>query len=110
MAYKARRDALAASLHAAFAPDELTLTGLHTGLHLLARLKNAPPDAALRAAAKAQGVALSLLSDYDLTGGEQDFSGTFVLGYGSLSEASFPEAGETLRKVCTAAREASVTV
>ena len=43
-------------------------------------------------------------------GGEQDFSGTFVLGYGSLSEASFPEAGETLRKVCTAAREASVTV
>ena len=27
-------------------------------------------------------------------------------GYGSLSEASFPEAGETLRKVCTAAREA----
>ena len=81
-----------------------------SGLHLLARLKNAPPDAALRAAAKAQGVALSLLSDYDLTGGEQDFFGTFVLGYGSLSEASFPEAGETLRKVCTAAREASVTV
>ena len=76
----------------------------------MARLKIAPPDAALRAAAKAQGVALSLLSDYDLTGGEQDFSGTFVLGYGSLSEASFPEAGETLRKVCTAAREASVTV
>ena len=110
VAYKARRDALAASLRAAFAPDELTLTGLHTGLHLLARLKNAPPDAALRAAAKAQGVALSLLSDYDLTGGKQDFSGTFVLGYGSLSEASFPEAGETLRKVCTAAREASVTV
>ena len=110
VAYKARRDALAASLRAAFAPDELTLTGLHTGLHLLARLKNAPQDAALHAAAKAQGVALSLLSDYDLTGGEQDFSGTFVLGYGSLSEASFPEAGETLRKVCTAAREASVTV
>ena len=110
VAYKARRDALAASLRAAFAPDKLTLTGLHTGLHLLARLKNAPPDAALRAAAKAQGVALSLLSDYDLTGGEQEFSGTFVLGYGSLSEASFPEAGETLRKVCTAAREASVTV
>ena len=107
---KYRIYALAASLRAAFAPDELTLTGLHTGLHLLASLKNAPPDAALHAAAKAQGVALSLLSDYDLTGGKQDFSGTFVLGYGSLSETSFPEAGETLRKVCTAAREASVTV
>ena len=42
VAYKARRDALAASLRAAFAPDELTLTGLHTGLHLLARLKKCP--------------------------------------------------------------------
>ena len=110
VAYKARRDALTAALQEAFAPEELHLTGLHTGLHLLARLKNAPPDAALHAAAKAQGVALSLLSDYDLTGGERDFFGTFVLGYGSLSEASFPEAGETLRKVCTAARESSVTV
>ena len=110
VAYKARRDALATALTAAFGPEELTLAGLHTGLHLLAKLRDPPPDDALRRAAEAEGVQLSLLSDYDLTGGEQDFSGTFVLGYGSLCEASFPEAGETLRKVCTAAREASVTV
>ena len=110
MAYKARRDALAASLRAAFAPEELTLTGLHTGLHLLARLKNAPPDAALRAAAKAQGVALSLLSDYDLTGEAPSAAGTLVLGYGSLKDEACAAVGEALEKVCTAAREASVTV
>ena len=109
VAYKARRDALTAALNAAFGPGELTLTGLHTGLHLLAELKDAPPDAALRAAAAASGVSLSLLSDYDLTGQTPGLGGTLVLGYGSLADAAFPEVGETLRKVCTAAREASVT-
>ena len=110
VAYKARRDALTAALNTAFAPGELTLKGLHTGLHLLAKLRDAPPDAALHAAARAQGVRLSLLSDYDLTGGGQRFSGTLVLGYGSLGDADFSAVGETLRKVCTAAQEASVTV
>ena len=36
VAYKARRDALTKALREAFAPEELHLTGLHTGLHLLA--------------------------------------------------------------------------
>ena len=109
VAYKARRDALTAALDASFAPGQLALTGLHTGLHLLAKLKNAPPDAALHRAAKEQGVALSLLSDYDLTGRAEGLSGTLVLGYGSLADDAFPAVGETLRKVCTAAREASFT-
>ena len=87
MAYKARRDALTAALTAAFAPGELTLTGLHTGLHLLAHLRNAPPDAALHAAARAQGVRLSLLSDYDLTGSGSTAPGTFVLGWRNIEKA-----------------------
>ena len=110
VAYKARRDALAASLRAAFAPDELTLTGLHTGLHLLAQLKDPPPDAALRAAARQYGVRCSLLSDYDLTGTAHSAAGTLVLGYGSLPDADCAAAGERLKKLCTAAREASDTV
>ena len=110
VAYKARRDALAASLRAAFAPDELPLTGLHTGLHLLAHLRNAPPDAALHAAARAQGVRLSLLSDYDLTGSGSTAPGTFVLGYGSLADDACPSVGETLKKLCTAARDSSLRV
>ncbi len=79
VAYKARRDALTQALNEAFAPGELTLTGLHTGLHLLAKLKDAPPDAALHAAAREQGVRLSLLGDYDLTGRSAGRSGTLVV-------------------------------
>ena len=110
VAYKARRDALTAALTAAFAPGELTLIGLHTGLHLLAHLRNAPPDAALHAAARAQGVRLSLLSDYDLTGSGSTAPGTFVLGYGSLADDACPSVGETLKKLCTAARDSSLRV
>ena len=107
VAYKARRDALAAALRGAFGPAELTLSGLHTGLHLLAALKDAPTDAALRAAAEEAGVRLSLLSDYDQTGAARD-TGTLVLGYGSLADEACPAVGETLKKLCIAAREASV--
>ena len=108
VAYKARRDALQAALEAAFAPGELKLSGLHTGLHLLAALRDPPPDQALRAAARAQGVRLSLLSDYDLTGSGQAAPGTLVLGYGSLADEACPGVGETLKKLCTAARESGV--
>ena len=107
VAYKARRDALAAALRGAFGPAELTLSGLHTGLHLLAALKDAPTDAALRAAAEEAGVRLSLLSDYDQTGAARD-TGTLVLGYGSLADEACPAVGETLKKLCIAAWEASV--
>ena len=110
VAYKARRDALTAALQEAFAPEELHLTGLHTGLHLLAELRDPPPDDALRAAAEAEGVRLSLLSDYDLTGGGAAPVGMLVLGYGSLADGSCPSVGETLKRACTAARESSVRV
>lgn len=111
VAYKARRDALTKALREAFAPDELHLTGLHTGLHLLAELHDAPPDDALRAAAVAEGVRLSLLSDYDLTGSSgKALAGTLVLGYGSLADESCASVGETLKRVCTAARELSLRV
>ena len=109
VAYKARRDALAAALNAAFAPGELTLAGLHTGLHLLAKLKDPPPDAALCRAAEAQGIRLGLLSDYDLTGNAPS-AGTLVLGYGSLADEACASVGEALKKACTAAREASLRV
>ena len=109
-AYKARRDALVAALRTFFAPEELTLAGLHTGLHLLAQLKDPPPDAALRAAARQYGVRCSLLSDYDLTGTAHSAAGTLVLGYGSLPDADCAAAGERLKKLCTAARAAADTV
>ena len=103
VAYKARRDALAAALNIAFAPGELTLAGLHTGLNLLAKLKDPPPDAALRCAAEAEGVQLSLLSDYDLTGEAPSAAGTLVLGYGSLKDEACAPGGATFKKGCGAA-------
>ena len=109
MAYKARRDALVAALNGAFAPGELQLAGVHTGLHLLATLRDAPPDEALRREAATAGVRLGLLSDYDLTG-KQRQTGTLVLGYGSLDDAACASVGQTLKSVCTAARESSVRV
>lgn len=107
VAYKGRRDALAASLRSAFGPEELTLMGLHTGLHLLARLRNAPPDEALLFAARQRGVRLRLLSEYDLTGGDarSDLRGTLVLGYGSLADEEASSVGEALRQICMAAAE-----
>ena len=63
----------------------------------------------MRCAAEAEGVQLSLLSDYDLTGARHQ-TGTLVLGYGSLPDADCAAAGERLKKLCTAAREASDTV
>ena len=97
-------------------PDQTPLAPLrpptHHALraHLLAHLRNAPPDAALHAAARAQGVRLSLLSDYDLTGSGSTAPGTFVLGYGSLADDACPSVGETLKKLCTAARDSSLRV
>lgn len=104
VAYKARRDTLTAALNAAFAPGEMRLHGLHTGLHLLLTLQDAPPDASLRTAAAAHGIRLSLLSDYDLTGSVTQ-TGTLVLGYGSLQDADCPSAGFALRQLCLAAKK-----
>ena len=53
---------------------------------------------------------LSLLSDYDLTGSGSTAPGTFVLGYGSLADDACPSVGETLKKLCTAARDSSLRV
>lgn len=103
VAYKNRRDALTAALNAAFAPGEMRLHGLHTGLHLLLTLKDAPPDASLHTAAKDLGVQLSLLSDYDLTGTLCQ-TGTLVLGYGALQDADCPAAGAALHRLCLAAK------
>ena len=92
------------------AAGEIRLSGLHTGLHLLLTFRDPPPDAALLAAAREAGMALSALSDYDLTGQNRCAPGTLVLGYGALEDALCPSVGEMLKKVCTAARDRSSAV
>ena len=115
VAYKARRTALAAALEDAFGPAA-SLSGLHTGLHLLLRLrgKNIPPDTALAAAARQAGIRLSALSSYYMDGPSACPPGTLVLGYGALDDAlCAPLAAalsDTLKKACTAASAASSSV
>lgn len=110
VAYKARRDALVRALSDAFGPDEITLHGLHTGLHLLAQIHGAPPDALLVRCAAERGVRVSALSSYYLSGTDSaPAAGTLVLGYGALSDADCAAAASTLKSACTAAREASLT-
>ena len=46
----------------------------------------------------------------DLTGSGSTAPGTFVLGYGSLADDACPSVGETLKKLCTAARDSSLRV
>ena len=107
VAYNARRNALAAALEEAFGPAA-ALSGLHTGLHLLLRLRgtNIPPDTALAAAARQAGIRLAALSSYYMDGPAGCPPGTLVLGYGALDDAlCVPLAGAlsaTLKKACTA--------
>ena len=110
VAYKARRDALAAALRAAFPPEAATLSGLHTGLHLLLALHDAPPGPQLLAAARARGMRLATLREFDLDPAVHSPAGTLVLGYGSLSDAACPAVGEILSSACTAARASSPAV
>ena len=99
--------------HAAAYPA-LTLTDLFKALYQSAfgceHLVADPSAAEAYIAAEAEGVRLSLLSDYALTGGGAAPVGTLVLGYGSLADESCPAVGETLKRACTAARESSVRV
>ena len=44
------------------------------------------------------------------TGSGSTAPGTFVLGYGSLADDACPSVGETLKKLCTAARDSSLRV
>ena len=107
VAYKARRTALAGALEQAFGPAA-ALSGLHTGLHLLLRLRgeNVPPDTVLAAAARQAGIRLSALSSYYMDDSASCPPGTLVLGYGALDDAlCAPLAAalsETLKKACTA--------
>lgn len=111
VAYKARRNALVRSLNAAFAPEELELVGVHTGVHLLAHIKEAPPDDLLVSEALRRGMRVVPLSSFYLTDADTHAAaGTLVLGYGALSDSACSAVGETLKSACMAAREASLAV
>lgn len=99
VAYKERRDVLADALTRAFAPGSIRLSGLHTGLHLLLTLADAPDDTALAAAARAAGIRAAPLSAY-YSDPALCPPGTLVLGYGALPAALCAPAADALHSAC----------
>ncbi|MEG2833062.1 MAG: PLP-dependent aminotransferase family protein [Ruthenibacterium sp.] len=97
-AYRIRRDVLASALIAAFGRENCTITGAHTGLHLLFRLRTADSEAALVQKAAAYGVHLNGLSAYYAADTAAACPPrTVVLGYAGLSETQITQAVAALK-------------
>jgi GntR family transcriptional regulator/MocR family aminotransferase len=104
---KARRNALCEALYAAFGEKRITLSGLHTGLHLLLSLADGPGEAAMMERAAAAGIRLRGLSGY-YTQKALCPPNTVILGYGTLLPEAAPEAAAVLAKAWSAASVSSL--
>lgn len=91
-----RRDALVAALQSTFGKNDIRLSGLHTGLHLLLTLPNGPEESQMVQLAAEQGVRLTSLSAY-YHAGTGCPTHTVVLGYGSLAESDAPVLASLLK-------------
>ncbi len=94
--YKARRGALVHALEDAFGKDNIRLSGLHTGLHLLLQIHHAPSDTEIAARCAAAGVRVTPLSASYTNGAHGCPPSTVLLGYATLQEADAPEAARQI--------------
>ena len=90
--YAARRAALADALGEAFGP-RMSLTLQAGGMHLLARLADAPPDTEMVRRAAAAGLGPVALSHQSMTGRAGD---GLLLGFTNVPEAAAPELARRL--------------
>lgn len=97
LSYKGRMEALAEALESCFGRESITLSGRHTGLHLLLTLPDGPGEEAMVAQAAAAGVKLRGLASYYMARAEQCPGSTVVVGYSTLDTARMPELAERLR-------------
>lgn len=95
--YKRRRDCLTEALYRAFGRNNIRLSGLHTGIHLLLTLHDGPTEEQMVAAARASGVQLAGLSGYFYGQAAHCPPSTVVLGYGTLDAAKVDELSERLK-------------
>jgi len=84
-AYKERMERLCRALNEAFAGENISLKGQHTGLHLLLTLPGADEEEMVRAARSA-GVQLQGLSAYYMEDKERCPRSTVILGYADLKD------------------------
>ncbi len=103
--YKARRGALVLALEQTFGKHAIHLSGLHTGLHLLLQLKNAPPDTEIAARCAAVGIAVTPLSKSYTVAAETCPPSTVILGYGNLQESDAAEVARQMKAAIFAAEQ-----
>lgn len=96
LAYKERMEALAAALEGAFGRENISLSGRHTGLHLLLTLPDGPGEEAMVAQAAAAGIRLRGLASYYMARAELCPANTVVVGYSTLDAAEMPRLAEKL--------------
>lgn len=96
-ACRARRDALLEALYAAFGRDGVAVRGSHTGLHLLAAVRNGMTERELVEAAARAGVHVNGLSAYYMERPEDCPPATVVLGYSDMDERALRAAVDALR-------------
>lgn len=104
VAYRARRDLLVELLSGMAVQRGVTVTGAHTGLHLIAQVRGELSEQALVQAAAEQGVHLRGLSEYCLGDKSGLPASSVVLGYSSLAEQALREACALLQKAWSAPR------
>ena len=97
--YRNRMEALCAEMRAVFAPQEIKLQGLHTGLHLLLTLPGGPGAQAMVELARTVGANLQPLHAYYQAQAELCPPDTVVLGYANLDPNVMRELAYDLKSV-----------
>jgi len=98
IAYKERRDLLAAAVAGGKLNKFVDIIGSGAGLHLLMRVHNGMDEAQLVANAKAAGVRVYGLSEYYSFPAQNIPPSTLVIGYSGLNSADIAAAVERLEK------------
>ena len=96
--YRERMETLVHALERSFAPGQVNLYGLHTGLHLLLQLKDGPGEAAMVQRALERGVQVSGLSSYYMTRVGSCPPNTVVIGYASLPPEDIEPTARALKE------------
>ncbi|MGI6007386.1 MAG: PLP-dependent aminotransferase family protein [Ruminococcus sp.] len=94
--YKNKHDLLMSLLRQM--TDTCQISGENAGLHVVLRFINGLTEKEAIAAAKAVGVRVYGISEYDTSGFERQKSDRIIMGYGAMTEEAIREGTERLKK------------
>lgn len=96
--YQARRDTLVKLLHNELG-DGIRLSGLDTGLHLMAYLPSSVSDQAISTEAYRHGVMTNALTKYSAHANSTLHPPALILGFGDVNEQTIKKAGKILSRI-----------